>query len=289
MRPDRTAPVRPPRPVAICIVAIAASALLAGCDDDVSRLTADEYVAAADAACTDARDAIAELPEPMTEDGVIDYRRGVLEIGRDQLAVLEDLSPPDGLREPHEQVLEALAEQHALLGAALERIDRGEDARAVTDAIDPEVTALAARTRALARDLDLMVCGTTRLTAATAGGPDDRAWREDYLTAVDGALFLASLLDATPTLGDLAAGNPALTAEVDQLDAAMGRLADRRPPADAAAAHDAMVDEVRPLVEIWRTVADAVADDDDAADAAAIAQAVERRGPISDLERSLAE
>lgn len=289
MRPDRTARARPRHPAALCVAAIVAAVLVVGCGDDEPLLTTAEYIAAADAACMDSRDAIAELPEPTTEDGVIDYRRGILEIGRDQLAVLEDLSPPEDLQEPHGQVLTALAQQHVLLGGALERIDRGEDARTVTDEIDPEVTALAARTRALARDLDLTVCGTTRLAAATAGGAEDRPWREDYLTAVDGALFFATLLEPAPTLSELAGQDLALDAEADRLEAALERLADRRPPADAERAHDMMVEEVRPLMTAWRAVADAVSTGDEPAYAAARAEAERNRGPVSDLERSLAE
>lgn len=272
----------------ILLTLVAAPALVAGCGaQDGPEATPAEYVAAADAACADSRGAIAALEEPGSSAAAIAYRRAVLEIGRNQLMVLRDLDVPGALRDRHERVLDALDEQHGILGEALRRIDAGADAGVVAEEISGPLTDLEIEMRAIARAMNLEVCGSDRRPIVWAGGPEHRGWREDYLTTVDGGLFFAENLDPPPTLTDLADRDLGLIAEADSLLAAFDRLATREPPPAAIATHEFMVKEIRPVAVIWKDLAVAVEARDTAAYAAALARMDVRQADITRLEDAL--
>ena len=275
------------RTIAATLVAVAA--LVAGCGgDEGPHLTPAEYAAAADEACAKAREDVAGLEEPATPAAALAYRRATLGIGRDQLVTLRELDVPPALRERHDRALEALAEQHRLLDEALARIDAGEEVDVVVVDISPRVDELELETQAIAHALGLRICGGQGPDTALAGGPEHRAWREDYLTVVDGGLFFAEALWPSPELDELAARDLDLASEAKTLVAAYDRLTARRPPAEASAGHAFIVRELRPVIPLWRELARAVEARDEEAYAAALAGVEAQRRRVVRLERELA-
>lgn len=285
MPSDSTRTTRRGRPPLAILLAAWASLLVAGCADREPVVTPAEYVAAADALCAQARDAAAGLTPPRTTAEEITYRRAVLEIGRDQLGALRGLGVPPELRERHGRALAALDEQQDLLDQLLQR---RIDGAAGTADLEAAITAREIEMNAAARALGLTVCGRESPGAILAGGPEHRAWREQYLTALDGALLFADTLGSAPPLAELATADHELVAEANALIAALARLGELEPPASARGSHAFMVDAVPPLAALWMEVARAAAAGDRVSYDAALAAIDGQAAVIARLEASVA-
>lgn len=277
--PGRRGPALPAVPLAVL-----ASLLAAGCGDTREAVTPAAYVAAADAVCADARRAAAALTPPDSRSEETGYRRAVLEIGRDQLDALRGLDVAPALRERHERALDALAEQQALLDELLHQRIAGGDAAGASK-LETEIADREIEMNAVARALGLSVCGRESPGAIWAGGREHREWREQYLTALDGALLFSDALEPPPPLEELAGRD--LVSEADNLIAALARLSALDPPAAAGGSHAFMIDAIPPLAELWRSVARAVQARDRAAYDTALAGVERQAGVIARLEESL--
>ena len=96
---------------------VGASLVIAGCGGgggDSATLSADEFRTQADAICKQAEDALDALGSPSSEAEFPGFFKQATELNRDQLAKLEDLSPPEELKSDYDEALGLLREQQKL-------------------------------------------------------------------------------------------------------------------------------------------------------------------------------
>ncbi len=79
------------RTARIVVVAALAATILSACSGDGSK---DDFIAAADDACREADERIAEIGRPRVEEDVLDYVAEAEEISADLVADLRALDPP---------------------------------------------------------------------------------------------------------------------------------------------------------------------------------------------------
>lgn len=123
------------------------SVAIAGCggdDDDGSGLSKEDYIARADAVCTDANEKEIALGTPAAGDREHPkykeprFQRKFLAIGRETLADLRKLEPPEGDEDEVAKIISSLERLYAALAdrfAAL-RADDGPAATAAISAYD---------------------------------------------------------------------------------------------------------------------------------------------------------
>jgi hypothetical protein len=230
----------------ICLAAVGAAALIAGCGGGSDAPSVDEFREQADAVCADANQRLDALTEPASGAEVLPFLQAGLPIQAQQLERIRELTPPDELQASFDEATDLLQQRQDLIQDAADRIAAGEDPEAVIAEIDPEVTRLQAEARAKARALGLTVCGAeddgdgtatsgtggtvalpppdtpTGTTAAPGGGTD--AYVADVAAAVAGLRGFSELLQGTTSLEDLRARVPGAQAELQSFDDAVAKL-----------------------------------------------------------------
>lgn len=101
----------------------------AGCGEDTEQLSAEELVSRGDEICKQGEERFAEIQQepPANPTEAREQTEELVEVARDELNELRNLRPPDELREPYDDYLEAR-------GSALELLEQGRDAAEGKDA-----------------------------------------------------------------------------------------------------------------------------------------------------------
>lgn len=227
------------------LVAVGATALIAGCGGGSDSLSAEDFRSQADAICADAKREIEAIPEPASADQFLTYIQDALPIQRAQLDRLEALEPPDDLQEGFDAGVAAVEEQIDAIDAAGARLEAGEDAAAVVAEVTPTLESLNQQSDAAAQALGLTVCGsdddetattpaapttapteTTPSTApaTTAGSGDAAAYVADVQEAAGALQEFGTLLQSSTGLDDLRTKVPEAQAALDTFDAAIAEL-----------------------------------------------------------------
>lgn len=225
------------------LVAIAATALIAGCGGGSDSLSAEDFRTQADAICADANRELDALTEPTSAEQFLPYIQAALPIQRAQLDRLKALDPPDDLQSDFDTGVTAIQEQIDAIDGAATRIEGGEDATAVVTDVTPTIESLNEKSDAAARSLGLTVCGsdsdttattpttptapaTTASTTPTAptGSGDAAAYVADVQEAATALQTFGTLLQSTTGLDDLRAKVPEAQASLDSFDAAIAKL-----------------------------------------------------------------
>jgi hypothetical protein len=132
--------------------------ILAGCGggggDD--RLSKEEFIAAADAICTEANDRIDALGEPTLEN-VSEYVTEAEAISREQLASLRALRPPAEDEATLNGAYDLIEQQIDLAVEGVEALTSGD--QAAFEEIDAQITSIEAEADQIARDYGLQECG----------------------------------------------------------------------------------------------------------------------------------
>ncbi len=243
------------RSLAAGLVAVAATALIAGCGGggDSDTLSADEFRSQADAICADANRELDAIAEPTSADQFVGYIRSALPIQQGQLDKLKALKPPEDLQAGFDTGVTAIEAQISAIQGAADRIEAGEDATAVVTEVNPQIEALNEQSDAAAQSLGLTVCGsdqgedpTTDTTSTTPTAPtvattpttptetgtdssttgtgDAAAYLADVQEAAGALQEFGTLLQSTTGLDDLRSKVPQAQASLDTFDAAIAEL-----------------------------------------------------------------
>ena len=151
----------------VLIAALAAAVMLSvaacgGSDSgggSSSPLTHAEFLAAADAICSEADEKNNALPEPTSIDELGAAFRDQLNIFEEQLAGLERLTPPAEDREQVDRAVVLLGEVNATVAGAADAFESGDVDKAgeLLDGLDP----IGAELDELAADIGLTACGSS--------------------------------------------------------------------------------------------------------------------------------
>lgn len=118
----------------------------------------DEFVAAADAICSDSRVLVDQLREPQTVDEAVESLAEIVAISTEELRLLSELDPPAELADSYAELLVLRQEQIAalaLFGEALEADDRDAASVALLESSQLNDSA-----DLLQQELGFRVCGT---------------------------------------------------------------------------------------------------------------------------------
>ncbi|MCB0871902.1 MAG: hypothetical protein H6531_03445 [Actinobacteria bacterium] len=233
---------------------VGASLVIAGCGGgggDSATLSADEFRTQADAICKQAEDALDALGSPSSEAEFPGFFKQATELNRDQLAKLEDLSPPEELKSDYDEALGLLREQQKLYEDANTRVAGGENALTVIQSLDSKVRDLTDQAEQKASELGLRECGNgsssgSSTTDATTTADDTTTAEVTTTAATDtpGAevgieVFVADVQSYAQTLTQLgltmqAAGSgsaalekraPLMRQQLDEFDAKTAKMA----------------------------------------------------------------
>jgi hypothetical protein len=225
------------------LVAIGATAFIAGCGGGSDSLSADDFRSQADAVCADSEREIDALTDPTSNDQVLAYLRAALPVQQAQLDRLRELDPPEELQDDFDSAVGLLEQQIDAADAAADRIEAGEDPEAVLTEAGPNIESLGDQADERAQALGLTVCGqddedegttattpedpatapATTPTAPTASG-DAAAYVEDVQAAAGALQEFGTLLQSTTGLEDLRTKVPEAQAALDTFDAAIAEL-----------------------------------------------------------------
>jgi hypothetical protein len=137
---------------------VVAVAVLAGCGGgEGERLTRGEWVASADAICTDANRELNALAEPTTPAELAELTSQAVEISERQLERLRDLRPPEEAEEDYATMLDLTEEQIEAARGIVEAAER-RDAAMVEELLG-EVQVLADEVGGLAAEYGFEQCG----------------------------------------------------------------------------------------------------------------------------------
>lgn len=100
------------RTARIVVVAALAATPLGACSDDSSK---QEFIDAADAACREADQAIADMGQPRVEEDVLDYVREARAVSEDLVADLRALDPPSDDQEDVDRMIDGIERATDLL------------------------------------------------------------------------------------------------------------------------------------------------------------------------------
>lgn len=230
------------------MVAIGATALIAGCGGGSDSLSADEFRTQADAICADTDRQIDALTEPTAADQFLPFLREGLPIQQAQLDRLRDLEPPEELSGDFDAAIGLLEQQITAIEGAADRIEGGEDPEAVAEEVGESIEAISDQADERAAALGLTVCGddsdetdTTATTATaptapttptapdttgttTAGSGDSAAYVADVQAAATALQEFGTLLQSSTGLEDLQSKIPEARTSLDTFDTAIGRL-----------------------------------------------------------------
>lgn len=261
------------------LVAIAATAFIAGCGGGSDSLSAEEFRSQADAVCADSERQIDALTEPSSGEQVLTFLRAGLPIQQAQLDRLRELDPPDDLQEDFDSAIDLLEQQVAAIDAAADRIEAGEDPETVLTEAGPNIESLSDQADERAQALGLTVCGadddeaatptttaedpaTAPATTPSASG-DAASYVEDVQTAAGALQEFGTLLQSTTGLDDLRAKAPEAQAALDTFDAAIAELGGYTLPTEELEEQRAGLARTGPAVsDVLRRFLDAANDGD---------------------------
>ena len=153
-----------PRSLLIAAAAVVTMLVLAACGGDDSSggsgepLTQEEFIAAADAICTEADEKSDALGEPESLDDATQLLRDGVAIFEEQLDGLRDLTPPEELSASMDRAVELLGQVNDSITEAADAFEAGElaDAEEILDGIEPVSDEL----DQIAADIGLEACGS---------------------------------------------------------------------------------------------------------------------------------
>lgn len=224
------------------LVAIGATALIAGCGGGDDSLSAEEFRTQADAICADANGQLEAVGEPSSPDQYLGYIQSALPIQQAQIERLRELDPPDDLQADFDTGVGAIQEQIDAIQGAATRIEAGEDPTAVLTEVGAELDTINEESDAAAQRLGLTVCGsdseetaTTATTATTPAAPvtteattaassDTAAYVADVQEAATALQEFGTLLQGSTGLEDLQTKIPEAQAALDTFDTAIAKL-----------------------------------------------------------------
>lgn len=117
---------------AAAAVVVSLALVAAGCGGNGGggeQLTAEEYAAALDKICADFNAAQEEIGEPESVEDLAELGGKIGDAADDLIAAVEDLSPPDELKDTAEKFVEGGKEQRALLGDLVDAAKDGDEAK----------------------------------------------------------------------------------------------------------------------------------------------------------------
>lgn len=131
---------------------------LLGCGGDGDQLSAEELVLRADRICREGQARFQEIQAepPANSKEAVDQTEELIEVAEQELDELDELEPPDGLRDRFDRYLEERGSAIEVLKEGREAAER-QDARGYGAAQERAQAQLAARGQ-LARDLGFKVC-----------------------------------------------------------------------------------------------------------------------------------
>lgn len=147
------------RSTTVAGIAAAALALVAaGCGGGGSdRLTLDEFVAKADAICTEYDGRFAALGEPKSADELVSLLHKGQDVAAEQVAKLRELSPPEDVQEKIDTAYAALDEQVGLFGDLADATEAKDETR--VKEITAKLDELNGEADAIAKEIGLETCG----------------------------------------------------------------------------------------------------------------------------------
>jgi hypothetical protein len=127
--------------------------------DEGTSLAREEYIAAADAICADANDAIDALPVPQTLDELAVQGEKAVAIAEQQLAKLRALQPPAADQATLNEAYDLIEQQIELIRQVVEAAKAGDTA--TIDALVAQGEELEAQADAIAQAYGLTECGSS--------------------------------------------------------------------------------------------------------------------------------
>ena len=158
----------PGRAAPMTAAALGLALVLAACGGGSDPVSGEELVSEGDRICREGQERFAEIQAelPGSAGEAVEQTSGLVDSAREELDELEELEPPDDLKDPYERYLELKRE-------ALELLEEGRDAAEDQDAelygeLQGEVSAAAAERRKVAAEVGFKTCSSSAKAAGVA-------------------------------------------------------------------------------------------------------------------------
>ena len=136
------------------------AAAFAGCGGD-DQLSPEDYRAELRKLCQEAERKTNQVQEPTraTREAIADYLTRLRDINAQTIQRVEDLEPPDDLKDAHDRALKANRDGRAKVDAVIEDLEAGGDPTQVLTAARKDLEASSRAAKQAARDVGVPECG----------------------------------------------------------------------------------------------------------------------------------
>ena len=142
------------------LVTLALALAFAGCGGE-AELSPDDYRAELRKLCQEAERKTNAVQEPTraTREAIADYLTRLRDINAQTIQRVEELEPPEDLKDAHDRALKANREGRAKVESVIEELEGGGDPTQVLTAARKDLEASSRAAKQAARDVGVPECG----------------------------------------------------------------------------------------------------------------------------------